>query len=97
MTGKIGAKSVGSFTYDKTLDELGLAVQCEIKVYPLLVKKQSAEWPEAGQRLSQWAELEKAQSLIEEPGIKAVVTAFVERAGLTAHARRLSRRRSRAP
>jgi 8-oxo-dGTP pyrophosphatase MutT (NUDIX family) len=81
VTGKIGAKSVGSFTYDKMLDEQGIAVQCEIKVYPLLVKKRSAEWPEVGQRLSQWAELEKALSLIEESGIKAIVTAFAERGG----------------
>jgi 8-oxo-dGTP pyrophosphatase MutT (NUDIX family) len=81
VRGKVGAKSIGSFKYDKMLDEHGIAVQCEVKVYPLLVKRQSAEWPEIGQRLSQWAELDKALSLIEESGIKAIVTAFVERVG----------------
>jgi 8-oxo-dGTP pyrophosphatase MutT (NUDIX family) len=48
VTGKIGAKSVGSFTYDKMLDEQGIAVQCEIKVYPLLVKEQSQNGPRLG-------------------------------------------------
>ena len=81
MRGKVGAKSIGSFTYDKMLDEQGIAVQCEVKVYPLLVKRQSAEFAEVGQRLSQWAELDKALSLIEESGINAIVTAFVERVG----------------
>ena len=79
--GKVGAKSIGSFKYDKMLDEQGIAVQCEVKVYPLLVKRQSAEFAEVGQRLSQWAELDKALSLIEKSGIKAIVTAFVERVG----------------
>jgi 8-oxo-dGTP pyrophosphatase MutT (NUDIX family) len=81
VRGKVGAKSIGSFKYDKMLDEQGIAVQCEVKVYPLLVKRQSAEFAEVGQRLSQWAELDKALSLIEESGIKAIVTAFVERVG----------------
>jgi hypothetical protein len=69
----VRGKAIGSFKYDKMLNEQGIAVQCEVKVYPLLVKRQSAEWPEVGQRLSQWAELDKALSLI--------VTAFVERVG----------------
>jgi 8-oxo-dGTP pyrophosphatase MutT (NUDIX family) len=77
----VRGKAIGSFKYDKMLDEQGIPVQYEVKVYPLLVKRQSAEWPEVGQRLSQWAELDKALSLIEESGIKAIVTAFVERVG----------------
>jgi 8-oxo-dGTP pyrophosphatase MutT (NUDIX family) len=79
VRGKIGAKSVGVFTYDKMLDEHGIEVRCEVKVYPLLVRRQSEEWPEFEQRLVQWAEPAKAVALIKEPELKKLVAAFANR------------------
>jgi 8-oxo-dGTP pyrophosphatase MutT (NUDIX family) len=79
VRGKIGAKSVGVFTYDKMLDEHGIEVRCEVKVYPLLVRRQSEEWPEFEQRLIQWAEPAKAVALIKEPELKKLVAAFANR------------------
>ena len=79
VRGKIGTKSVGVFTYDKLLDEDGLQVSCEVKVYPLLVKRQSEAWPEIDQRLVQWFEPSKAISLIREKALKAVVAKFARR------------------
>jgi hypothetical protein len=46
-------------------------VDCEVKVFPLLVKRQSAIWPEAEQRVVQWVDPEKATSLIREPELKS--------------------------
>ena len=79
VRGKIGTKSVGVFTYDKLLDEHGIQVSCEVKVYPLLVKRQSAVWPEIDQRLVQWFEPGKAVSLIREKELKALVAKFARR------------------
>jgi 8-oxo-dGTP pyrophosphatase MutT (NUDIX family) len=79
VRGKIGAKSVGVFTYDKLLDEHGIEVRCEVKVYPLLVRRQSEEWPDFEQRLIQWAEPAKAVALIKEPELKKLVAAFANR------------------
>jgi 8-oxo-dGTP pyrophosphatase MutT (NUDIX family) len=59
VRGRIGAKPVGLFTYDKLLDEAGVNTTCEVKVYPLLVKRQSEVWPESEQRLVQWVEPSK--------------------------------------
>lgn len=42
VRGKIGAKSVGLFKYNKLLDEHGFEVSCEVKVFPLLVKRQAS-------------------------------------------------------
>ena len=47
------AKSVGFFAYDKILDENGVRVSCEVRVFPLLVKRQSETWPEIEQRVVQ--------------------------------------------
>ena len=79
MRGKISAKSVGMFTYDKVLDENGKVAPCEVKVYPLLVTRQSESWPEAEQRVSQWVEPTKAASLVKELGPKTLITAFAKR------------------
>ena len=38
-------------------------MDCEVKVFPLLVKRQSATWPEFGQRVAQWVDPEKSISL----------------------------------
>jgi hypothetical protein len=74
MRGRIGAKSVGSFAYDKILDESGMRVSCEVRVFPPLVKRQSNTWPEIEQRVVQWVAPDKALTLIEEPEL---MSAFV--------------------
>ena len=85
VRGRIGAKAIGLFTYSKLLDENGVPVSCEVKVFPLLVKRQSAAWPEADQRLVQWVEPEKAAALIKEQGLKAIIGAFTKRIAAAAN------------
>ena len=48
VRGKIGARSIGNFRYKKTADENGAEADCEVKVFPLLVTRQSAAWPNTG-------------------------------------------------
>jgi 8-oxo-dGTP pyrophosphatase MutT (NUDIX family) len=85
VTGKIGTKLLGLFTYEKSLDEAGIQATCEVKVFPLLVRRQSEVWPEFEQRSVQWVEPSKAASLIKEPGLKKLVAAFVKRAAAAAN------------
>ena len=85
VRGKIGKKSVGVFTYKKLLDEEGITVPCEVKVFPLLVKRQSKLYPEIEQRLTRWLEPERAISLVKEMELKALLLAFVARFGGSRH------------
>jgi 8-oxo-dGTP pyrophosphatase MutT (NUDIX family) len=85
VRGKIGKKSVGVFTYKKLLDEEGITVPCEVKVFPLLVKRQSKIYPEIEQRLTRWLEPERAISLVKEMELKALLLAFVARFGGSTH------------
>jgi len=80
VRGRIGGKSIGLFAYDKLLDETGIRVTCEVRVFPLLVKRQSEVWPEREQRMVQWVAPNRAVSLIREPELKALVAAFARRA-----------------
>jgi 8-oxo-dGTP pyrophosphatase MutT (NUDIX family) len=84
VRGRVGGKSIGLFAYNKTLDGNGIRVSCEVRVFPLLVRRQSETWPEIEQRVVQWVTPEKAVTLIKEPELKAVVAAFIKRAALAA-------------
>jgi 8-oxo-dGTP pyrophosphatase MutT (NUDIX family) len=84
VRGKIGARAIGNFRYKKAADENGAETNCEVKVFPLLVKRQSATWPEFGQRVVQWVDPEKAISLIREPDLKSIVAKFAKRAAAAA-------------
>ena len=78
--GKIGARAIGAFTYKKTAGQTDNDPNYEVKIFPPLVRRQSATWPEHGQRVVQWVDPEKAISLIREPELKAIVEKFAKRA-----------------
>src|SRR5258708_6427791 len=84
VRGKIGARTIGVFRYKKTAGENGAEPDYEVKIFPLLVRRQSATWPEFGQRVVQWVDPEKAMSLIRESELKAIVEKFAKRAAASA-------------
>jgi 8-oxo-dGTP pyrophosphatase MutT (NUDIX family) len=84
VRGRVGMKSVGMFNYDKLLAENGIPVNCEVRVFPLLVKRQTEAWPEFDQRLIQWVEPARAIALIKEPGLKKLVAAFAKKIAVAA-------------
>ena len=52
VRGKIGARAIGNFTYKKTTGQTADDPNYEVKIFPLLVKRQSASWPESEQRVA---------------------------------------------
>jgi 8-oxo-dGTP pyrophosphatase MutT (NUDIX family) len=88
VTGRVGVRTVGSFTYDKALDEGARLATCEVTVFPLLVKSQSETWPEVEQRVTQWVEPSKAVAMVKDAELKALIAAFAKR--VAAAASRLS-------
>jgi 8-oxo-dGTP pyrophosphatase MutT (NUDIX family) len=81
VTGRIGAKPIGFFAYDKLLDEAGGTTMCEVKIYPLLAKRQR---PESHLRTTQWVEPSRAIAMIKESGLKKIVASFAKRAAAAA-------------
>ncbi|MFY9968824.1 MAG: NUDIX hydrolase [Roseiarcus sp.] len=84
VRGRVAMKSIGLFNYDKLLAENGIPVNCEVRVFPLLVKRQSEAWPEFEQRRIQWVEPARAVALIKEPGLKKLVAAFAKKIAVAA-------------
>ena len=79
IRGTVGAKSIGAFSYEKGIDANGGTVPCEVRVFPMLVKRQFETWPEAHEREARWFEPAKALSAIKENGLRELIEAFVQR------------------
>jgi 8-oxo-dGTP pyrophosphatase MutT (NUDIX family) len=84
VRGRVGGKSIGFFAYNKTLDGDGIQVSCEVRVFPLLVRRQSETWPEIEQRVVQWVAPNKALALVKDPGLKELIAAFAKRIAVAA-------------
>ena len=59
LVGKVEREPVGTYRYEKRLHG-GRTVPCEVGVYPLWVERQLDDWPERGQRKTQWFTLAQA-------------------------------------
>jgi 8-oxo-dGTP pyrophosphatase MutT (NUDIX family) len=79
IRGTVGAKSIGAFSYEKGIDANGGTVPCEVRVFPMLVKRQLDRWPEAHEREARWFEPAKALSVIKDKGLRRLIESFVQR------------------
>jgi len=84
VRGRVGAKSIGFFAYNKSLDGNGVQVNCEVRIFPLFVKRQSETWPEIDERVVQWVAPDRALVLIKDPELKALVAGFAKRVAVAA-------------
>ena len=65
IRGVIRDAPVGTYRYTKRLRKQS-TVECEVKVYPLMVDKLAANWPERGQRRREWFTLAQAALVIDD-------------------------------
>ena len=70
--GDIDPTSIGSFEYDKQLDN-GAEVAVETKVFAVEVEKMKDEFPEADERTLRWVAPEEAAQMVQEPGLQSIL------------------------
>jgi 8-oxo-dGTP pyrophosphatase MutT (NUDIX family) len=75
LKGRIGKSAIGAYLYEKRLSN-GLAVPCEVSVFPLQVTGQRKRWPEMGQRDGRWVGPDEAAGLVQEEGLQALLRGF---------------------
>ena len=75
IEGKVAAKPLGSYDYDKVLDD-GDVQSCLVAVFALTMKRQAKDWPERDERDRKWVSPAKAAKLVDEPGLKDILRAF---------------------
>ena len=78
VTGAISRRSVGSFSYEKRLKNGGL-IECEVRVFPLEVKRQSKQWPEMQERKIKWLSASKAAEKVKEPMLGKIIRRLARR------------------
>jgi 8-oxo-dGTP pyrophosphatase MutT (NUDIX family) len=72
VVGAVGRRSVGSFPYEKRLNNGGVVV-CEVHVFPLKVTRQSKQWPEKEQREVKWLSANEAAETVQEPMLSEII------------------------
>jgi hypothetical protein len=65
IRGVVRAKSIGTFSYEKRLEEGRAVVLCEVRVFPLNVKRQLKTWPEAHEREARRFEADRSIAVIK--------------------------------
>jgi 8-oxo-dGTP pyrophosphatase MutT (NUDIX family) len=75
LLGNIGKRSVGAYHYRKRLKN-GAVLMCRVEVFPLRVLRQRKNWPEKGQRMTQWFPYMEAAEEVAEAELKELILAF---------------------
>jgi len=95
LKGHIGKVAVGTYAYEKRLAN-GLAVPCEVSVFPLQVTSQRKRWPEMSQRDGRWFSPEEAADLVQEEDLQRLLRAFSVSAAEIKTRRKQRARRAKA-
>jgi 8-oxo-dGTP pyrophosphatase MutT (NUDIX family) len=80
VIGAVGRRSVGSFSYEKRLRNGGV-VECEVRVFPLEVKRQNKQWPEKQERKVKWLSASDAAEKVKEPMLSEIIRRLGRRYG----------------
>jgi len=72
VVGAVGRRPVGSFSYEKRLKNGG-SVECEVRVFPLEVKRQNKQWPEKQERRVKWLSASEAAEKVKEPMLSEII------------------------
>ena len=75
IKGRISDKPVGNFRYLKRLND-GSAVPCVVELFPLLVRKAKARFPERDERVRKWTTPEQAAEMVDEYELKTLLMDF---------------------
>jgi len=72
VIGAIGKNSIGTYSYQKRLSN-GVVVICEVRVFPLEVKRQKTDWPEKDERKFRWFSPAEAANVVQESALSDII------------------------
>jgi 8-oxo-dGTP pyrophosphatase MutT (NUDIX family) len=75
IKGAVRATETGRYFYAKGA-RAGRTIACEVRVFPLEVKKVSQRWKEAGQRTRKWVVPVQASAMVDEPDLAELILDF---------------------
>jgi 8-oxo-dGTP pyrophosphatase MutT (NUDIX family) len=75
LIGEVGHEAIGSYRYLKRMSG-GTSVLCEVRVFPLRVRRQFATWPERMERRRKWFSRQGAARAVDETGLRELIGEF---------------------
>src|SRR3954471_1062197 len=72
VVGAVAKRAVGSFSYEKRMRNGGVVV-CEVRVFPLEVRRQNKQWPEKQERVVKWLSASQAAEKVTEPMLSEII------------------------
>ena len=72
VLGAVARRPVGSFVYEKRMRNGGVVV-CEVRVFPLEVRRQNKQWPEKQERVVKWLSASQAVEKVKEPMLGEII------------------------
>ena len=79
VRGRIAGRAFGHYVYEKRLEDRVTTVPCQVEVFPLLVKRQSKDWPESEQRTARWFPVAEAVALVDNDQLHNLIQEFEKR------------------
>jgi 8-oxo-dGTP pyrophosphatase MutT (NUDIX family) len=79
VRGRIAARAFGRYVYEKRREDSVSAIPCQVEVFPLLVKRQSKDWPESKQRKTRWFQAADAADLVDNDQLHNLIQEFETR------------------
>jgi 8-oxo-dGTP pyrophosphatase MutT (NUDIX family) len=73
VRGRVSARPIGLYIYEKRFDDLNVCVPCEVKVFPLEVKRQLEDWPESKERVARWFTADQAARLVNDKDLSGLI------------------------
>src|SRR6266403_5164582 len=77
VVGAVAKRAVGSFSYEKRMRNGGVVV-CEVRVFPLEVRRQNKQWPEKQERVVKWLSASQAAEKVTEPMLSEIIRRLAE-------------------
>jgi 8-oxo-dGTP pyrophosphatase MutT (NUDIX family) len=72
VVGAAAKRSAGSFSYEKR-PKNGDVVVCDVRVFPLEVRRQTKQWPEKQERIVKWLSASQAAEKVDEPTLGEII------------------------
>jgi 8-oxo-dGTP pyrophosphatase MutT (NUDIX family) len=72
VVGAVAKRAAGSFSYEKRMKNGGVVV-CEVRVFPLQVRRQNKQWPEKQERVVKWLSASQAAEKVKDPILSDII------------------------
>jgi 8-oxo-dGTP pyrophosphatase MutT (NUDIX family) len=93
VRGRVSGRPLGSYVYEKRVEDRVLSFPCEVQVFPLLVKAQLKKWPEFRQRKVRWFPVFEAAAVIDDDELRRLILRLKKHRRLAHHENKSARQK----